>query len=121
MPNSEEDKRRREQQSEHITKGRECERHLSPGCRFLARFLLLADDAGTNGADLRDLSLMSASFSSKESSQWFYCHLLEASCRHNAPICQSLPYISTAVVVFFFFLFFLVCLAADVNKRGSLF
>lgn len=27
MPNGEEDKRRREQQSEHITKGRECERH----------------------------------------------------------------------------------------------
>lgn len=28
MPDSEEDKRRREQQSEHVTKGRECERHF---------------------------------------------------------------------------------------------
>lgn len=36
MPNSEEDKRRREQQSEHITKGRECERHLFSDGRFLA-------------------------------------------------------------------------------------
>lgn len=47
MPDSEEDKCRREQQSQHITKGRECERHFSPvlfASPFLARS---ADDAGS--------------------------------------------------------------------------
>lgn len=46
VPDSEEDERGREQQSEHVTKGRECERHFFSGSarRFLARS---AEDAGS--------------------------------------------------------------------------
>lgn len=56
VPDSEEDKRRREQQREHVTKGRECERHfcsLGSVSRFLAR---LEDDAGSFATDLRFVS-----------------------------------------------------------------
>ena len=63
MPDSEEDKRRSEQQSEHVTKGRECERHFFSGSggRFLARS---SDDAGSSSAtDLRFVSVSSSSVS----------------------------------------------------------
>lgn len=42
VPDSEENKRRREQQSQHITKGRECERHYFASARRIP-----ADDAGS--------------------------------------------------------------------------
>lgn len=41
MPDGEENERRREQQSQHVAKGRECERHFS------SRLFVSADDAGS--------------------------------------------------------------------------
>lgn len=64
MPDSEEDKSRRQQQSQHVTKGRECERHFFSGSarRFLARS---ADDAGSFATVSRFASVSSSTRSGK--------------------------------------------------------
>lgn len=64
VPDSEEDKCRREQESQHVTKGRECERHFFSGSasRFLARS---ADDAGSFATVSRFVSVSSSTPSGK--------------------------------------------------------
>lgn len=60
MPDSKEDKRRREQQSQHVAKGRECERHFSP-VPLVGSRLGLTDDAGSFATVSRFVSVSSSS------------------------------------------------------------
>lgn len=79
MPDSEKDERRREQQSEHVTEGRERERHFSSGFSGQSRSI------GTMEADYHRVVPVSRSSSSSSSWSWraehaHCCHLVAALC-----------------------------------------
>lgn len=61
MPDSEENKRRREQQSQHVTKGRESERHFSSILLGRIPVLTVGGDAGSLATVSKVVALSSSS------------------------------------------------------------